>query len=107
MQPGHAETLLASLPKGDTHMKLGLLAAAVAAAGLLIPVNAEACEQRGRERSKLVALALLTVVMLAPNGLLASWPTANGWVLAAVLAILAVASAVISVAIVIGAALDD
>ncbi len=45
--------------------------------------------------------------MLAPNGLLASWPTANGWVLAAVLAILAVASAVISVAIVIGAALDD
>ncbi len=64
MQPGHAETLLASLPKGDTHMKLGLLAAAVAPAGL-------------------------------------------GWVLAAVLAILAVASAVISVAIVIGAALDD
>ena len=55
----------------------------------------------------LVALALLAVVMLAPNGLLASWPTANGWVLAAVLAILAAAGAVIGVAIVIGAALDD
>ena len=52
MHPGHAETLLASLPRGDTLMKLGLLAAAIAAAGLLIPVDAEACEQRGRERSK-------------------------------------------------------
>ena len=58
----------------------------------------------------LVALALLAVVMLAPNGLLASWTTANGWVLAAVLAVLAVlaaAGAVIGVAIVMGAALDD
>lgn len=33
-------------------MKLGLLAAAVAAAGLVTPVDAEACGQRGRERSK-------------------------------------------------------
>ncbi len=55
----------------------------------------------------LVALALLAVVMLAPNGLLASWTTANGWVLAAVLAVPAAAGAVIGVAIVIGAALDD
>ena len=54
-----------------------------------------------------VALALLAVVMLAPNGLLASWTTANGWVLAAVLAVLAAAGAVIAAAIVIGAALDD
>ena len=52
MQPGHAETLLASLPRGDTLMKLGLLAAAVAAAGLLLPVGAEAYGQRGGERSK-------------------------------------------------------
>ena len=55
----------------------------------------------------LVALALLAVVMLAPNGLLASWTTANGWVLAAVLAILAAAGAIIGAAIVIGTALDD
>ena len=55
----------------------------------------------------LVALALLAVVMLAPNGLLASWTTANGWVLAAVLAVPAAAGAVIGVALVIGAALDD
>ena len=53
----------------------------------------------------LVALALLAVVMLAPNGLLVSWTTANGWVLATVLTILAAAGAVIGVAI--GAALDD
>jgi len=37
----------------------------------------------------LVALALLAVVMLAPNGLLVSWTTASGWVLAAALAVLA------------------
>ena len=55
----------------------------------------------------LVALALLAVVMLAPNGLLASWTTANGWVLAAVLAVLAAAGAIIDAAIAIGAALDD
>lgn len=55
----------------------------------------------------LVALALLAVVMLAPDGLLASWTTANGWVLAAVLAVLAAAGAIIGAAIVIGAALDD
>ena len=41
----------------------------------------------------LVALALLAVVMLTPNGMLASWNTANGWVLAAVLAVLAPSSA--------------
>ena len=33
-------------------MKLGLLAAAVAAVGLLIPDGVEACGHRGRERSK-------------------------------------------------------
>ena len=33
-------------------MKLGPLAAAVAAAGLLIPVDAEACGLRGGKRSK-------------------------------------------------------
>jgi hypothetical protein len=47
-----------------------------------------------------VALALLAVVMVAPNGLLVSWTTASGWVLAA-------AGAIIGAAIAIGAALDD
>ena len=55
----------------------------------------------------LVALALLAVVLLEPNGLLISWTTASGWVLAAALAVLAAAGAIIGAAIAIGAALDD
>ena len=53
----------------------------------------------------LVAFALLTVVMLAPGGLLVAWATASWWVLAAALAVLAAAGATIGAAI--GAALDD
>ena len=52
MQPGHAETLLASLHRGDTHMRLALLAAAVAAAALVSPGDAEARERRTGERGK-------------------------------------------------------
>ena len=55
----------------------------------------------------LVALALLAVVLLAPNGLLVSWTTANGWVLAAALVVLAAAGAIIGAAIAMSAALDD
>ena len=54
----------------------------------------------------LVALAVLAVVLLAPNGLLVSWTTANGWVLAAALAVLAVAGGIIGAAIAMAATLD-
>ena len=55
----------------------------------------------------LVALAVLAVVLLAPNGLLVPWTTANGWVLAAALAVLAVAGGIIGAAIAMAATLDD